>query len=97
MGYQIIRQPGGQFAIFSHHTNTIVVYDATDTEIVDWFVEQETARVRERVTAILAHVTDGEPGRAYHQFAMTWDEALQDDREHDGEVHAVFAALDPSS
>lgn len=91
MIYQIIKQPGGLFAIFSPYTKTIVVYDATDAEVMDWFVELKTRRIREQVAVILGLVALGEPEKAYYQFTLSWDEALARDREHGGEVHAVFS------
>lgn len=93
MSYQIIRQPGGLFAIFCTQTDTIIVYDATDAEITDWFVELETRRVRERVAVILGHLLRGQPEQAYYQFALSWDQALERDREHGGQVHTVFSEL----
>jgi hypothetical protein len=85
MGYQIIRQdPDDLYAIFDSSTDTIILWDASADEVVDWFVEQEVARVRERVTAIVGHVARGEPRRAYFQFAMSWEDAQRKDREHDG-------------
>lgn len=94
MTYQIIRQPGGLFAIFSTYTDTIIVYDATRAEIVDWFIEQETAELRKQLGVKLDHVETGNPEKVYFQFAMSWDEALETDRVHGGEVHAVFSELD---
>lgn len=93
MTYQIIKQPGGLLAVFCTQTETIIVYDATDGEIMDWFVELETRRIRERVAVILGHVLLGEPEKVYHQFTLSWDEALDRDREHGGEVHRVFSEL----
>jgi hypothetical protein len=85
MGYQIIRQePDDLYAIFCSSTETIVMWDASVVEVVEWFVEQEAARVRERVTAIAGHVAAGEPRNAYFQFAMSWEEAQSADREHGG-------------
>lgn len=86
MGYQIIKQPDDQFAIFSTFTDTIIVWDATGQEIEDWFVQNAAERARQDVRRTLGHVGAGEPRKAYCQFAMTWDEALAEDRENDGEV-----------
>ncbi|WP_242890884.1 hypothetical protein [Actinomadura litoris] len=38
----------------------------------------------------LEHVVAGEPGRAYLQYALTWEEALASDREYGGEVWERF-------
>lgn len=91
MGNQIIRQPDGQLAIFSSNTDTIIVWDATEDEVLQWFVDRAAEDTRRQVRDILRHVIAGQPARAYYQFAMTWQEALESDREHDGEVWRHFA------
>lgn len=90
MGYQVIKQPDDQFAIFSSHTDTIIMWDSTRDEVVDWFVEIEAKRARENAERIVGLVADGEPRRAYFQFTMSWDEALRQDRERGGEAWREF-------
>lgn len=86
MGQQIIKQPDGYYAVFSSNTDTILVYDATVEEIEEWYVEREVRQFRQRVRDTLRHVAANEPRKAYHQFAMTWEQALRKDREHGGRV-----------
>lgn len=86
MGSQIIRQPDGLYGILSSYTDTIVVYDATEDEIIEWFVEQEAERTRRTVRGLLDHVAAGRPRKAYFQFTKTWQQALAMDREHGGEA-----------
>ena len=86
MGYQIIKQPDEQFAIFCSYTDTIIIWDATSEEVMGWFLEREAARVRRDVGRLLEHVAADKPRKAYYQFAMTWEEALEEDREHGGEA-----------
>lgn len=90
MGYQIIKQPDGRFALFSSFTDTIAMWDATAPEIIDWFAERAAQDARIHAARQLGHVDGGHPEEAYHQFTMTWDEALADDREHGGEVWRLF-------
>lgn len=90
MGQQIIRQPDGRYAIFSSNTDTIIVYDATAPEIIDWFAEQAAQHARVVGRGQLGHVEGGRPEEAYYQFAMTWDEALENDRENGGEAWQQF-------
>jgi hypothetical protein len=90
MGYQILKQPDTdppKFAVFSSFTDTIVIWDATDEEIVEWFAEVAANRAREDARRAVGHVAAGEPNRVYHQFAMTWAEALENDRERGGTAH----------
>lgn len=84
MGSQIIRQPSGKYAIFSTYTDTITVWDATEDEIVEHFAERAAERAREDARRQLGHVAGGNPRAAYYQFAMTWEEALDEDRKHRG-------------
>lgn len=86
MGQQIVRQPDGRYAIFWSITDTIVLWDATEDEVVEFFVEQATKDARMQASRALYHVADGHPERAYYQFALTWDEALEKDREHGGDA-----------
>jgi hypothetical protein len=40
MGNQIIKQPDGRYAVFSTETGTVVLRDANEDEVVEWFEEQ---------------------------------------------------------
>jgi hypothetical protein len=84
MGSQIIRQPSGKFAIFSSITDTIIVWDATEDEIVEWFAERAAEDAQRDARRLIGHVVAGNPREVYFQFAMTWDEALAKDRKHGG-------------
>ena len=44
-------------------------------EIIEYFVEGERERLTERVTKIVAALERGE--KPYHQFTMTWKEAVK--------------------
>lgn len=90
MGHQILRQPDGLFAIFSSVVDSIIVYDATADEIVEHFAARAADDAARRTRQIIEHVEAGEPRKAYYQFALTWDEALDSDREHGGEAWRYF-------
>ena len=90
MGSQILRQPDGLYAVFSSETDTIVVWDATEDEIVDHFVQIAAERARRDVQRALGHVSAGEPRRAYFQFTLSWEGALEKDQEHGGEAWEYF-------
>lgn len=92
MGFQIIKQPDGLYAIFSSITDTFHLYDATPQDVEDYFVEIATEQTKREVARIMNAVVAGMPRRAYAQFALTWEEALELDREHGGEVWADKAA-----
>lgn len=82
MGYQIIKQPDGRLALFSSFTDTLAMWDANRDEVLDFFIELSTADTRRSVLQKLEQVESGHPRAAYAQFAMTWDEAVEESREH---------------
>lgn len=90
MGQQIIKQPDGRFAIFSTITDTVIFYDATADEVVEYFADRARSTAVEQARRLVSLVDEGKYWSAYHQLARTWDEALQDDRKHGGEAWAVF-------
>lgn len=92
MGQQIIKQPNGKFAIFDSVSDTIVIWDAIEQQIVQYFIEQAAEEAGRSAKRQLGAVADGHPERAYHQFAMTWDEALRDDRDSGGNVWREWTA-----
>lgn len=94
MTYQVIRQPGGELAIFSTYTDTIVMWDASREDVTQWYVDRAVADAKERAGRILDAVTAGEASKVYFQFAMTWAEALDMDREHHGEAHLAVTCDD---
>lgn len=92
MGYQIIKQPNDKFAVFSSYTDTVIVWDADESDIVDFFGERAAKQARETAEQILVDVKAGDAEHAYSQFAITWDEALETDREHGGEAWQKWAS-----
>lgn len=86
VGNQIIKQPNGFFAVFSSNTETVLVWDATADEIVEHFAERAAWDARDAARRLVALVDSGNTREAYHQFAMTWDEALRKDEDHGGDA-----------
>ncbi|MFJ5984360.1 hypothetical protein [Lentzea sp. NPDC092896] len=86
VGNQIIKQPDGKYAVFSSITDTIIFWDATHDEVVQFFVDRAAEDTRRSVEKVLAHVAADNPREAYYQFTMTWQEALKDDRAGGGTV-----------
>jgi hypothetical protein len=85
MGYQVVKQPDGKLAIFSSYSDTIVGWNADPDEIIQWFVDAAAEREREAITKLVEAVVNDESKRVYYQFAHTWDEVLEMDREQGGE------------
>ncbi|MGI5223039.1 hypothetical protein [Nocardia sp. CA-290969] len=89
MGYQVIRQPDTDlFGIFSSNTDTFVMWEATRDEVVEFFVEEATQRARRDAERVVGLVEAGKSRDAYYQFALSWDDAVREDREHGGEMSA---------
>jgi hypothetical protein len=93
MGHQIIRQPNGQFAIFSSHTDTIIFWNASEEDIISFYVDRATVKATHSTKWILERIVNGEPEEVYHQFALTWEEAISMDRSHDGTAHKDSSLL----
>ena len=86
MGYQVIQQPDGKLALFGSVTDTWAVYDATPDEIVEQFATWAADDVRRSARRIVDLVLAGNAREAYYQFAMTFEEANAESREHGGVV-----------
>jgi hypothetical protein len=85
VGNRIIKQPDGKYAVFSSGTDTIIFWDATYDEIVEFFVQRAVEVATRDVKQVLDRVAADEP-LPYYQFTMTWEEALEQDREGGGEA-----------
>jgi hypothetical protein len=96
MSYQIIKQPEmndqsyAKLAIFSTETDTLVAWDATEGEVLEWFAERAARQARDGARWVTQHVINGEAQTIYRQFTMGWSDALVKDREHGGEASAEF-------
>lgn len=86
MGQQVIKQPDGRLAVFSSITDTFIVVDATPEEIIEWRAEDAAERARERTRIELDKVLSGDARAAYFQFALTWEEASEMNRDHGGDL-----------
>ncbi|WP_329390237.1 hypothetical protein [Streptomyces sp. NBC_01716] len=86
MGQQVIKQPDEKLAVFSTITDTFIVVDATPEEIVEWRAEEAAERAREQARRELGKVLAGDSRGAYFQFAMTYEEAAEKDRQSGGDL-----------
>lgn len=81
MGHQIIQQPDGRFCVWSSYVDEIVITDATADELIEMYARDAAAETRERVGKIIDKVADGQARKAYYQFTMTYDEAVEASKE----------------
>jgi len=75
MGHQVIKQPNGQFALYSSIVDDFVLVNATERDIVDRFVEEYAKDTRHKIEVIIQTLNAG--GKPYYQFTKTFDEALE--------------------
>jgi hypothetical protein len=94
MADQIIEQPDGRLAIFSNTSDTLIAWNATPEEVVEWFVWQEMRehqererRAREWARAEIERVRTGQPGPRPRRG---WSSALRADRTHGGDAWREF-------
>lgn len=90
MGRQIVPQPDGKFMIFSTFTDTVVFWDATAEEVIEWFERDAAQEARREITQRIELLVEKGPRHVYAQFAMTFQQALKDDKSHGGEAWAWF-------
>ena len=82
MGKQIIQQADGKFAIWSTNSDAIVIYDATEADIVAYFLQRD---VRDSIASTMKILEELRAGKQpYYQFTMSWDEALKEHEERHG-------------
>lgn len=86
MSYQILCQPDGRFALFSSVTGTIELWDATDTEIEDWFVAEAIRKTRDTVSRAVEKVAKNQARSVYHRFTLSWEEATALDKQNNGDL-----------
>lgn len=84
MGQQVIKQPDGLYAIFDTGSGMIEVWNATRDEIIQEFMDAAATRAREQAERVLHAIDSGVPSAVYRQGTLTWEQAVQSDRESDG-------------
>ena len=88
MGQQIIKQPDGKYAVWSSNVDYFVFVNASPADIIEYFVEKQREDITATVTKNVAALENGE--KPYHQFTMTWDEAIETIRH----VHGTVGVMD---
>ena len=74
MSNQIIRQPDGNYAIWSTVVDHFTAIDMTLDDIVEMWAAEERSRIAKKVFEIVTQLENG--GKPYHQFTRTWDDAI---------------------
>ncbi len=76
MGVQIIAQPDGLFCVYSSSSNTIIVWNATEEELVEHYAREAMEKARRSVSGIIDRVKRDQARTVYHQFTLTYAEAV---------------------
>lgn len=83
MGQQIIKQPNRLYCIYSSIVDEFVITDATPQEIIGHWSQIEAEKIAAKVNDIVSELNSG--GKPYHQFTMTFEEAVELAKEVHGE------------
>jgi hypothetical protein len=78
MTHQIIQQPDGLFCVFSSRLDRFSILDATEQELIDYYVEEKIREVRKEMTMLLTQIKSGHSRPSAH-FTMTYDDAVAKD------------------
>lgn len=85
MGYQIIKQPDGRLCLWSTYTDSIVATDATAEEVISFFIKRAAEDARRSAGRSAGRIVDlvlaDRARETYYQFTMTYDEAVEQNRE----------------
>ena len=74
MGWQIIKQPDGKFSIWSTVSDDFLYIDCDVEDIIRFMARAEKKRITEEVNDIVKQLNEG--GKPYHQFTITYEDAL---------------------
>jgi hypothetical protein len=75
MGWQIIKQPNNQYCVFSSVVEDLIVVNATEQELKDFYKEESGKRGITKVEDVLRELDEGR--KPYFQFTMTFDEMVE--------------------
>lgn len=88
MSRQIIKQPNGLYAQWSSVVDDFVMIDATRQDIIDDWLDDSRREITESVNKVIDALDRGD--KPYHQFTMSWDEAIKESIERHGKDTEVI-------
>lgn len=83
MGRQIIKQPNGKYSVFSTVCDGFIWTDCHRNDLIDLMMEEKREEVIRHVDSVLEKLDKGE--KPYHQFTMSWEEAMEVNNETEKE------------
>ena len=75
MSHQIIRQPNGEYAIFSTILDDFILTNVSPQKIVNFYVEDCRKTKNYEVARVIVSLNKGE--EPYAQFTLSYQEALR--------------------
>lgn len=72
MGHQIIKQPNDKYCVYSSITESVICWEATEEEILDYYADIAAKKSREATRELLDKVNKGD--KPYYQFTLSWDD-----------------------
>lgn len=92
MGHQIIKQPNGLYAVWSSVVDHFIMWDCTPEDIIEDRVQEFREQTDKGVREICRRLDEGDM-KTYHQFTMTWNEAIEDIEEQYGKDDEVLVEM----
>lgn len=83
MGQQIVKQPNGQYAVWSSVVDDFVMVDASPQDIIADQTKDAHERIYQQVQQVVRDLDAG--GKPYHQFTRSFDECVATIREQHGD------------
>jgi len=72
MGHQIIKQPNGNYSIYSSVTESIIGYEIPREEIIEYYKKEACKKAEKNTKELLDKIDAGD--NPYYQFAETWED-----------------------
>lgn len=95
MGHQIVRQPNGNFAVWSSVVDDFIMWDCTVEELVNGYAldtRQASADSAQKIRDICAKLEAGE--KPYFQFTRTFEEMVEFSRLQHGETDDLRSVIE---
>ena len=77
MARTVIKQPNGNYAVFSTVIDDFIMVNATKQEIIDADIEEARERINEKYDEMFKYFDKDEHAPVYLNHHMTWEEAME--------------------
>ncbi len=84
MGHQIIKQPDGNYCVFSTVVDNVIIVNATRQELMDYYGERARKEASRSTWKTVQDIEEGK--KPYGQFTKTYDEMVETIKELHGSL-----------